>query len=341
MNGPAPQTAAALPRRPASAARRALAGAWPRAQGVAAMCAVVAVVAVFTAPTAQAQPTAAAPAALRLTDDRGVTLTLAQPPQRIVSLLPSLTETVCALDGCARLVGVDRWSNWPAAVQALPRLSGLEDVQIEALLRLKPDLVLAARSQRALDRIESLGVPVLALTTDTHADLQRTLAVVAAVLGDPARGPAAWAALQQQMAAAAARVPPALRGARAYVEIGATPYAAGPGSFIGQTLQALGLGNVVPPEMGPFPQLNPEFVVRAQPDVVLTVAREARTMAQRPGWGALRALQAQRLCAFDAPAWDVLVRPGPRLGEAAALVADCLAALPPTVASPPPPGQRR
>lgn len=265
---------------------------------------------------------------VRITDDRGVTLTLAQPAQRIVSLLPSLTETVCALDGCARLVGLDRWSNWPAQVQALPRLSGLEDVQIEALLRLKPDLVLAARSQRALDRLQALGVPVLALDTDTHADLQRVLQVVATALGEPARGPAAWAALQQQMAAAAERVPPALRGARAYVEIGATPYAAGPGSFIGQTLQALGLGNVVPAAMGPFPQLNPEFVVRAQPDLVLAVAREARTMHQRPGWQGLRALQAGQVCAFDAARWDILVRPGPRLGEAALAVADCLAALP-------------
>lgn len=337
MTGQAPQTAYVLPYRRASAALQARAVAW--ALGLAAALAVAA------AAPVRAQPTVPAPAPIRLTDDRGVTVTLARPPQRIVSLLPSLTETVCALDGCARLVGVDRWSNWPAAVQALPRLSGLEDVQIESLLRLKPDLVLAARSQRALDRIESLGVPVLALTTDTHADLQRTLAVVAAVLGDPARGATAWAGLQQQMAAAAARVPPGLRGARAYVEIGATPYAAGPGSFIGQTLQALGLANVVPAQMGPFPQLNPEFVVRAQPDVVLAVAREARTMAQRPGWGALRALQAQRLCAFDAPAWDVLVRPGPRLGEAAALVADCLAALPPSATSLAPsattPGPRR
>jgi len=335
MTGPAPQTAPAPPPRRTPAA--------PRARAAARVRRLAAALALTAAAAAQAQAPAAPPP-VRLTDDRGVTVTLTRPPQRIVSLLPSLTETVCALDGCTRLVGVDRWSNWPASVQALPRLSGLEDVQIESLLRLKPDLVLAARSQRALDRIESLGVPVLALTTDTHADLQRTLAVVATVLGDPARGAAAWAALQQQLAAAAARVPPGLRGARAYVEIGATPYAAGPGSFIGQTLQALGLGNVVPREMGPFPQLNPEFVVRAQPDVVLAVAREARTMAQRPGWGALRALQAQRLCAFDAPAWDVLVRPGPRLGEAAALVADCLAALPPGAASlapSPPPAEPR
>ena len=58
--------------------------------------------------------------AIEVTDDRGTTVTLAQSPQRIVSLLPSLTEGVCGMEQCQRLVGVDRYSNYPASVQALP-----------------------------------------------------------------------------------------------------------------------------------------------------------------------------------------------------------------------------
>ena len=91
-------------------------------------------------------------------DDRGAALTLAQPPQRIVSLLPSLTETVCELGACSRLVGTDRHSNWPASVRALPRLGGLEDAQIERIVALKPDLVLLAVSARAADRLRALGL---------------------------------------------------------------------------------------------------------------------------------------------------------------------------------------
>ena len=63
---------------------------------------------------------ACASAAITLDDDRGRRVELPAPPQRIVSLLPSLTETVCALQACARLVGTDRWSNHPASVLALP-----------------------------------------------------------------------------------------------------------------------------------------------------------------------------------------------------------------------------
>jgi len=99
-----------------------------------------------TPPQAQGQTT--------VTDDRGRSLTLPRPPLRVVSLLPSLTETVCALQACARLVGIDRHSDWPAAVRNLPRLGGLEDTQIERIVALKPDLVLAAVSSRAVDRLE-------------------------------------------------------------------------------------------------------------------------------------------------------------------------------------------
>ncbi len=67
--------------------------------------------------------------ALQITDDRGVTVTLPAPPQRIVSLLPSLTELVCALDQCQRLVGVDRYSNYPASARALPRDHEVEPEQ--------------------------------------------------------------------------------------------------------------------------------------------------------------------------------------------------------------------
>ena len=112
-----------------------------------------------------------------------------------------------------------------------------------------------------------------------------------------------------------------------YFEIGGGPYAAGRQSFIGETLSALGMSNIVPAEMGPFPKLNPEFVVRAQPQIVLAVAREQAGMLARPGWASIPALAQRRLCAFETTRYEMLIRPGPRLGEAAHALADCLRAL--------------
>ena len=114
---------------------------------------------------------ASAAQALQVTDDRGVTLNFAQAPQRIVSLLPSLAETVCELGHCGRLVGVDRYSNYPASLQKLPQVGGGLDPNIEAIVALKPDVVLMAKSSRAGERLEALGLKVVALEPKTHADV--------------------------------------------------------------------------------------------------------------------------------------------------------------------------
>jgi iron complex transport system substrate-binding protein len=269
-----------------------------------------------------AQPALAA--GIQVTDDRGVTHRFAAPPQRIVSMLPSLTESVCALGGCARLVGVDRYSNWPASVDKLPRLGGLDDALIEGIAALRPEVVLASTSAQSLDRLDALGLKVLRLKSDSHADTRRTLGLLAELLGSPERAAQVWAAIERDLAAAAARVPPALRGAKVYFEIGGGPYAAGRSSFIGETMARLGLVNIVPAELGPFPKLNPEFVLRARPDVVMGVQHEAAAMAQRPGWAQLPALQQGRRCDLPTAQYEMMGRPGPRLGEAAGLLADCL-----------------
>ncbi|MEF7615539.1 helical backbone metal receptor [Aquincola sp. MAHUQ-54] len=260
-------------------------------------------------------------------DDLGRRFRFEAPVQRIVSLLPSLTETVCVLDACGRLVGVDRFSNWPAAVHGVPQVGGLEDAQIERIVTLWPDVVLAGSSSRAIDRLESLGLRVVVLEPRTHADTRRTLEAVAQLLGRPGAGEALWRQIDARIDAAAARVPPALRGQRVYFEVGGGPYAAGEVSFVGETLRRLSLGNIVPAALGPFPKLNPEFILRARPDIAMAPQSSIDEMSARPGWSTLPMVAARRWCGFDAAGYDVLVRAGPRLGEAAERMADCLQAL--------------
>jgi iron complex transport system substrate-binding protein len=263
-------------------------------------------------------------AQIHVHDSRNVVHTFAAPPQRIISLLPSLTETVCVLGACQRLIGVDQYSNWPSQVNNLPKLGGLEDMQIERIVALNADVILSGRSARVIEHLESLGQRVLVFESQTHEDVQRSLAALATLMGNPDIGRMQWAELQAQIKAASARVPKRLLGKRVYFEVASTPYAAGAASFIGQTLAQLGLDNIVSTQLGPFPKLNPEFVVRAQPYIVMAEAKDLRTMPNRPGWRAMDAISAQRMCGFAQPVYEVLIRPGPRIGEAASLLADCL-----------------
>ena len=261
--------------------------------------------------------------ALQVTDDRGVTLTFAQPPQRIVSLLPALTETVCALGQCQRLVGVDRYSNFPQSVRALPQVGGGLDANIEAIVALKPDLVLIATSSHLGERLQALGIKALALEPKSHADVRRVLEQVGQVLGvgDATR---VWRGIDAELSAQALSLPSAAKNMRVYFEVDSAIYAAGEKSFIGETLMRLGFKNIVPASLGLFPKLNPEYVVRAQPDLIMVSENNYASLAARPGWANLRAIKAGRVCVFSAEQLDALVRPGPRIAEAAHLMVQCV-----------------
>lgn len=263
--------------------------------------------------------------AVTVRDDRQQDVVIAKPPERIVSLLPSLTETVCALGQCHKLVALDRYSNWPESVRQLPRMGGGLDPSIEAVLAQRPDLILMATSARGAERFESLGLNVLVLEPRTHADAQRVLHKVAQALGLPkAQSDAVWRQIDAGVDAAAQSLPPRAKGQKIYVEVSPAPYGASESSFIGETLTRLGMRNILPASLGPFPQINPEFVVRAQPDVIMAGDSSRASMVQRPGWSQLKAIQSRKVCAFSPEESDMLVRAGPRMAEGARLMAQCL-----------------
>ncbi|MGZ5847778.1 MAG: ABC transporter substrate-binding protein, partial [Ramlibacter sp.] len=137
--------------------------------------------------------------------------------------------------------------------------------------------------------------------------------------------PALWQRMLAGIDAAARSVPPSARGTTVYFEVSDGPYAAGEASHIGELLARLGAANIVPARLGSVPKLNPEFVVRADPQVIMLAERDAASLASRPGWSRLRALREGRVCAFTPAQGDAIVRPGPRLDEGARLLADCLA----------------
>ena len=246
-------------------------------------------------------------------------------PKRIVSLLPSLTETVCVLGHCDALVGVDDFSNWPQQVRRLPRVGGLEDANLERIISLKPDLVLLASSSRATARLQALGIPVFAMDPKVMADVHAALEKLGAILGEPATADRVWTRMNQGIADAARAIPAASKGMRVYFEVDTGPYAAGRGSHIGELFERLGAENIVPASLGSVPKLNPEFVVRADPQVIVSADRDAGAMRTRPGWNRISAIRDGRVCVLTREQGDVVVRPGPRLADAARILAQCFA----------------
>lgn len=247
-------------------------------------------------------------------------------PLRIISLLPSLTETVCALGACDRLVATDRYSNWPARVRSLPKAGGLDDAQIELIVSLRPDVVLLSHEARVTERLDELQVRSFVIETESYADIARTTRIVGAILGVPERAAALNRELDRAVTAVAARSAASLRGRPplVYYEVDGAPFGAGPRSFIGALLTRLGGRNIVSEDLGPFPALNPEYVVLHDPDVIFVAPADAATLTHRPGWEQIRAVRERRICSFPSEVRDTIVRPGPRVADGMRAIADCL-----------------
>ena len=286
------------------------------------------VVAAVTPSGLQAAGSAGKP--IQVMDARDKTTVFNAPVQRIMSLQPSFTEAICALGACDRLVGVDRFSSWPLSVADLPKVGSLRDPDIEKILSLKPDVVLVRPNHRLDEKLERLGIKVLTLNAQTHGDVARELDVLSALLGKPGEGAKLWAQTKRGLERYRQAMPREWLGKTVYFELHSGMAAAGKQSFIGQTLQSLGLVNIVGSELPMYPKLSPEYVMRANPDVLITMAdmRDPQP-TERPGWAALTALQNRRFCRIPNANYDVMVRPGPRIDEAARQIVECLQKLTP------------
>ena len=267
---------------------------------------------------------ALAQAAIEVSDDRGKTLVFNNPPQRLISLLPSLTESICALGKCSNLVGIDRFSNWPLSLQTLPKLGGISDSNLEGIVQLKPDLVLVDRSSPIIARLEGLHIPVMAFDIKTMADEERALKKMGLALGSN-ESDRVWKQIQAEITRANKQLDGSQKNMRVYFEVNSAPYAAGRNSFIGELLTRLELNNIIPESLGAFPKINPEFVVQAKPEIIMLSETKLPDIKQRPGWSAIPAIVQNRICAFNKEQSDILVRPGPRMGQAALILSQCIA----------------
>lgn len=275
-------------------------------------------------------PADAVGGAARVVDDAGREVRLAAPARRIVSLVPSVTETIVALGAIDRLVGRTRYDLDPALAD-LPSLGGGLDPSAEAIVALEPDLVVAwnARDDRVLGpRLRDAGIPVYAAAIEDTAAIFATYARIGRLLAVEKRADSLAAALRDTLRAVAADVPPGRRPTAIYLIVGDPPRVAGPGTFIAQALRVAGADPAFPDLAEDWPTVSLEAVVAVDPDVVVLPVGEGladrEELVDRPGWRDLPAVREGRVVEIEA---DLLARPGPALGRAARALRQGLAAV--------------
>jgi iron complex transport system substrate-binding protein len=279
---------------------------------------------------ASARPDSApADSALVLVDDAGRQVKLARPARRVISLIPSATEVLVAVGAGDRLVGRTDFDHGPA-VDALPSVGGGMNPSIEAVVALRPDLVLGWETkgdQSTRRRLEELGVPVFAVEADDTTDVFRTVDNLGRLTGRARAADSLAAGLRRELAEVAASVVGRPRPTVFFLVWNDPPMTAGPQTFISQVLGVAGGRNVFADVAGEWPNVALEEIVRRQPDFLVLPqgekggAHDVDQLRGSPGWRELRAMREGRVVTIDA---EMMNRPGPRLGEAARALRDAL-----------------
>ncbi len=247
---------------------------------------------------------------LTLKDDLGRTVTVAAEPKRIVALLPSHTEMIYAVGAGAKMIGRDDYSDYPPEVLKLPKLGGLYNPNLEAILALKPDLVLNAEYGDLTPKLEKAGLTVWAGSPQTYDDIFVTITTLGRMLNREDAAASLNKKIQTEVKEVET-VTKAIKKTSVYYEIDPTPYSVGPNSFIGVVLTKSGGLNIIPNTLGDFPQIAPELVVKQNPSVIIGVT--CGDAVKRPGWANIAAVKNNR-CYTLTPEQDNLIsRPGPRI----------------------------
>ena len=254
--------------------------------------------------------------ALQLRDDRGVSVTLDQPPQRIVSLAPHLAEIAFAAGAGAKLVGVSTYTRDPPEAARLPVVASYGRVDLERVIALRPQLVLAWQSGNPplqIGRLERLGIPVFVTETRTLADIPRIVRLVGRLAGTDEVAEARAQRLERDIAELRERNA-SKRSVAVFLEIWHAPMLTVNGAHLASdALRACGGRNVFAAAKTLTPLVSREQLLAASPEVIVTTGFGDGEDAWR-GLAPIEAVRRHRIYAIDP---DLLYGQGPRFIEGA------------------------
>lgn len=251
---------------------------------------------------------------LTLTDDLGRKVTIPAEPQRIISVLPSNTEVLCAIDACSKLVGVDEYSHFPASVTKLPTVGGLYNPNVEKIVSLRPDLVIVSKYSKLTETLSGMGINVVAVHPESYNEMYQGFRTLGKIVNREANAKKLEIVTKREIAKTEILTKNAAKKPTVYFEVDPTPYAVGANSFMGVMITKAGGKNVIPASLGDFPKIDPELIVKANPQLILGVDR--KTASARPGWSSIQAIKNGKVQVLDKELNTMLGLPGPRLPQA-------------------------
>lgn len=268
------------------------------------------------APTATPAPASTFP--ITVEDAVGNTVTIDAEPERIISLAPGHTETLYALGLGDRVVGVTEYCNYPPEATEKPMVGGFSNIDLEQVVGLEPDLVLATSMHVAetVPALQEHGVTVFVADPQTVLEVLETTRTIGQITGQDEAAKVLIARMQERIDAVQETIGDAPRP-KVFWELGPELYTAGPGSFLNDLILVAGGENVAADADSPWPQLSMEAIVLKDPDVVVLAdhnyGETAEMVKERPGWEDIAAVREGRIIEITND--DIVSRPGPRIVE--------------------------
>ncbi|MGB0466304.1 MAG: cobalamin-binding protein [Pontibacterium sp.] len=258
-------------------------------------------------------------AQVSVVDDLGQPLVLTQPASRIVSLAPHITENIYAVGAGALLVGAVDYSDYPEAARTVPRVGDAFNLNIERILSLKPDLVVAwmdGTSPAQLNRLEQLGIPVLRESPDSFSEIARSLRRLGVLTGQAASAETAALSLETRIERLQQRYQDRDK-LSVFYQVWHQPLITANGSqLIDQIIRLCGGHNLFADRPEAAPRVNIEAVIAAAPDLILSAARTDNSQWKKiwKPWRGIKAVQYDLLYSVNA---DLLHRSTLRAVEGA------------------------
>lgn len=247
-------------------------------------------------------------------DDTGAQVTVEQEPKRIVTLVPSTTEIAFALGLDDRIVGVTSNDNYPPKVKEIEKVGDI-NVNVEKVLGLKPDLVLASPiNGETVEKLRSLGLTVLSVDAQSLEEVYESIRRVGKATGAVKQAEQLIDEMEKEKEQVVQKVSsiPEKERLKVWIEVDQTPFTAGGDTLLNELVTLAG-GRNVAAEMKGWPQVSSEKVIKWNPDVILTTYGKAdESIASRPGWNRIAAVKAKRIHSLNP---DLTTRPGPRVTE--------------------------
>jgi iron complex transport system substrate-binding protein len=252
-------------------------------------------------------------------DDLGRKVFLAQAPTRVVSLAPSITEILYAIGLNDEIVGVSEFCDYPPAAMQKPKV-GYAHPNIEVIVTLRPDLVLAPRAFLRADllaKLEQLKIPTFIVDPESFEEIPSRIQTVGRILNRTSSADGVAMAMRQRIAAIRSKMETVTAVRVLYVLNSQPLITVGPGSYLHQVINAAGGSNIASKTTVPYPRLNMETVLKEDPEIIIFPIGKAEGIPLSEQqewlrWTSVSAVKQGRLHQIPA---DVLNRPGPRIVE--------------------------